>query len=271
MSIEEMKRRKAELGYTNEQIAQLSGVPLSTVQKIFAGITAQPRYDTLMALERVLGQRTDRVCEAELQYRAGAETCSGEMTQSGYTLEKFYEITEGRRAELIDGEIYYLSSPSTKHQMILGALWRALDEYIANRNGTCIPFMAPCDIKLKKEKNEIFQPDIFVVCDLNQIQEKYILGAPDLIVEILSLTTRTRDMSLKLNKYVQAGVREYWIVDPENERVVVYLQEEQLSMRIYGFHDRIPVSIFDGHCLIDFEKIFTKVNEVYSQQTFPEF
>lgn len=96
------------------------------------------------------------------------------------------------------------------------------------------------------------QPDILVVCDENKINKEGIFGAPDLVVEVLSPSTRKKDMSVKLAKYMGAGVREYWIVDPDAKRVIVYDWEREEILNIYGFGDKVPVGIFDGKCEVEF-------------------
>ena len=97
MNLEELRKRKMALGYTNEQIAQLSGVPLSTVQKIFAGVTQQPRYETLLALERVLDKGTDRVRESLFEYRSGSGAGTAGKKQGEYTLEDIKNLPRKRQ------------------------------------------------------------------------------------------------------------------------------------------------------------------------------
>ena len=123
MTIEEMKERKKELGLSNETLAQLSGVPFSTVQKIFSGKTTAPRQRTIEALERVLrtvsGIKNPQPREKGLVLRetAPAYVCK---KQGEYTLEDYYAIPDERRVELIDGEIFDMAAPSAEHQLILG-------------------------------------------------------------------------------------------------------------------------------------------------------
>ena len=116
MTVEEMKRQKRMLGYTYDKIAELSGVPLGTVQKIFSGVTESPRYDTLQALEKAFkSQEGDRIEEAAAMYRA--------RQQGNYIIEDYYALPEDRRAELIDGIIYDMSSPTSVHQLIGAEIW----------------------------------------------------------------------------------------------------------------------------------------------------
>lgn len=258
MKLEELKRRKYELGYTNEMIAEKSGVPLSTVQKIFAGFTLNPRYETRLAIETVLNEYPDKVMETPATYNAEA----GPVKKQGeYTLEDYYDMLEEYRVELIDGVIYDMTSPHQVHQRITTAIWGTLEAYIKRNEGKCVAFTSPSDVRLMQDDKTIVQPDVFVVCDRNKLTGYTVEGAPDLIVEILSKSTRRKDMTVKLSKYIEAGVREYWLVDPQKKKVIVYLSGEgelveDLDVKLYGFEDQIPVMIFENQCVVDMKKIY---------------
>ncbi|MGN0333958.1 MAG: Uma2 family endonuclease, partial [Lachnospiraceae bacterium] len=107
------------------------------------------------------------------------------------------------------------------------------------------------------------QPDVFVVCDRSKIIKRCTYGAPDLIVEILSPSTRKKDISIKLKKYIGAGVAEYWIVDPDKKTVVVYDFAHDELPAIYGFDAKVPVGLFDGECEVDFAEIFEYISFLY--------
>ena len=158
------------------------------------------------------------VRENALDYQYGGKKVS---------YEEFLEISEKStlRMELLNGEIYILSSPDIGHQEILGRLYVLFHGYFKGKK--CRVFLAPFDVRLKKKDiktPDVFQPDILVVCDLqNNISEKgRYLGTPTLVVEILSDSTRNRDMVDKLNTYMLSGVKEYWIIDIKNESILVY-------------------------------------------------
>lgn len=93
-----------------------------------------------------------------------------------------------------------------------------------------------------------------VVCDEKKINRKRIYGAPEMLVEVLSESTKRKDLTIKTEKYRKAGVREYWIVDIENERIIVYDFESDDVMRIYGFDEKIPVAIWNGKLKIDMKE-----------------
>ena len=255
MTITEMKEKKQEWGYTNEMIAQISGVPLGTVQKIFAGITASPRYDTLQALERVFCPDSSLVCEAAEPYFV--------KRQGDYTLKDYYALPDDRRVELIDGVIYDMTAPTNPHQMIQGELFFQLKSYINGKKGPCIPFMAPADVQLDADDKTMVEPDVFVVCDRNKITKSHTIGAPDLVMEILSPSTWRKDSYTKLAKYTLAGVREYWIIDPETLKIMVYDLENNTMAQLYTFKDYVPVLIFGSDCKIDFPQIYEKMKFLY--------
>lgn len=260
MTLEEMKERKRQLGYTNEQIADWSSVPLSTVQKVFSGATQAPRYETLRAIEEVL---TDEPAEASLMVREAAVKYGApiEKHQGDYTVEDYYAWPQDERIELIDGVIYDMGSPSWTHQGIVGEIFFALRDYVKKNKGTCKVGLSPMDVQLDCDNRTMVQPDVMVICKRDRITKKNILGAPDLVVEVLSKGTRKKDMTIKLNKYTNAGVREYWIVDPENERVIVYDLENDLAIALYTFDNQVPVRIFDEKCIIDFREMKEYIGE----------
>lgn len=256
MTIEEMKKRKKELGYTYDQIAELSGVPLGTVQKIFSGVTESPRYDTLRALEQIFKvEESVRIEDAKAVYHL--------KQQGDYTLEDYYAVPDERRVELIDGVIYDMAAPTSIHQLLCTQLWRKLWEFIEERHGECVPMVSPLDVQLDGDDRTMVQPDILVVCDRTKLSKRGIIGAPDFVVEILSESTKKKDLFVKLSKYLSAGVREYWIIDPDKRKIVVYDFEHDEFPVIYGFDAKIPVAIFNGECEIDFSEIYRYIEFLY--------
>lgn len=259
MTIEEMKERKKELGLSNETLAQLSGVPFSTIQKIFSGKTAAPRQRTIEALEKVLRTvsaiKNPQPREKGLVLRETAPAYARKK-QGEYTLEDYYAIPDERRVELIDGEIFDMAAPSAEHQLILGEMYIQFRACTDAHGLPCRVFLSPCDVQLDNDEKTMVQPDLFVLCREFDKSRRSIAGAPDLTVEILSDSTRCKDLLLKTYKYLNAGVREYWIVDPKHREVIVYdFSNEDLIPEKYTFHDKVPVHISEGQCSIDFEQI----------------
>ena len=122
------------------------------------------------------------------------------------------------------------------------------------------------DVQLDCDDRTMVQPDVLVVCDRDKIIKRCIYGAPDFVVEILSPSTKRKDGIIKLSKYISAGVREYWIVDPDKKQVVVYDFQKEDYPVIYGFGGEIPVGIFDGECRIDFAEIYEYMLFLYEKE-----
>ncbi len=270
MTFEEMKKRKKELHYTNEKIAELSGVPLSTVQKIFSGATKYPRLGTMVALGKVLKEETPYSIEeidpsifvkeepARYGYSRDSSAQINGKKQGEFTVDDYRALPDWPRYELIDGVLYKLNAPSTGHQRMLARLFRKFDEYIQNKGGSCEPFFAPLDVQLDCDEWTMVQPDLLVVCDPDQVKDWGIWGAPDFVLEVVSPSSRNNDKLLKLKKYRNAGVREYWIVDLEEKLVIAYRFGEENTFGIYGFENKVPVWIYDGDLEIDFNEITAK-------------
>lgn len=170
-----------------------------------------------------------------------------------YTLEDIYNLPEGKRAELIDGNIYMMSPPNRKHQQIVGRLFNRISNYIASGNGTCEPYISPFAVFLNEDDKNYVEPDISVICDRNKLTDKGCSGAPDWIIEVVSPGSQRMDYMTKLFKYRTAGVREYWIVDPKDESVSVY-DFERDNMGKYNFSDIVRVGIYED-LEIDFSEL----------------
>ena len=161
-----------------------------------------------------------------------------------YTTEYIYSLPEGQRAELIDGNIYDMAPPSLRHQELLFSLARIIAEHIDSKNGTCKVILAPFAVFLDNDNKTYVEPDISVICDKNKLNEHGCNGAPDFIIEIVSPSSRRMDYNIKNGKYAEAGVREYWIVDPEKKRTTVYRYEEDAAPMLFTFDQTITVGIY---------------------------
>ena len=186
-----------------------------------------------------------------------------------YTLTDYYQIPDERRVELIDGVIYDMSAPGCDHQLIAGLIHARLLAHVSSRKGTCLPMISPVDVQLDCDEKTMVQPDVVVVCDRSKVIRRCIYGAPDLVIEILSPSTRRKDVTIKLNKYIAAGVREYWIIDPDQCRVLVYDFSAAIYPVIYGFDAKIPVAIWDGDCVIDFQEVYDYIHFLYEKDPNP--
>jgi len=162
-----------------------------------------------------------------------------------YTIDDIYALPDGERAELIDGQIYYMAPPGRIHQKISWKLHQAIGNYIDSNRGTCEVYAAPFAVFLNENDKNYVEPDISVICDRNKLTDRGCNGAPDWIIEIVSTGSRRMDYYIKLFKYRTAGVREYWIVDPEKERVTVYNFEKETTDE-YTFNTPVTVGIYEG-------------------------
>jgi prevent-host-death family protein len=198
------------------------------------------------------------VRENALDYQNGGKKVS---------YDEFVEINEKStlRMELINGEIYLLSSPIIIHQELSARLYRAFSDYFDGKK--CKVFFAPFDVVLKKkaiDELDVLQPDLLVICDLsgNVDQKGKYKGIPALVIEILSETTRKKDMIDKLNTYMLSGVDEYWIIDPMQEKVLIYNFDDY---EIKGFNttarnDSAYSLLFDG-LFVEMNGLFEKLLE----------
>jgi Uma2 family endonuclease len=184
-----------------------------------------------------------------------------------YTYADYLTWMDDVRRELYDGFIKLMTpAPSSRHQLISsnlnGMFWFFL------RDKKCQVYSAPTDVRLPKNKNTksdkqiytVLQPDIFVICDLSKIDERGCLGAPDFIIEIVSAKNSQRDTRDKFEIYQEHGVREYWIIHPNDETVNVFVLDETGKFQfkgMFGGDDKIPVNIFNGDLLVDLTEVFT--------------
>lgn len=170
-----------------------------------------------------------------------------------YTIKDIYALPEEKRAELIDGQIYYMAPPTRIHQKIISKLNQLIANYIERNNGQCEVYPSPFAVFLEENSNTYVEPDISVICDLEKLNEKGCKGAPDWIIEVVSPSSKKMDYYTKLFKYRNTGVREYWIVDPDKNKILVYNLEKEDGGE-YTFSDKIEVGIYKDFC-IDFSKV----------------
>ena len=170
-----------------------------------------------------------------------------------YTIEDIYALPDGERAELINGQIYYMAPPSRKHQSIVGELFAVIRDYIRKNNGSCRIYPAPFAVFLSEDDTTYVEPDISVICDPKKLNDKGCSGAPDWIIEIVSPGSRRMDYYTKLFKYRSSGVREYWIVDPDKDKITVWDFEGD-DVEEYTFHDGVPSHIYTD-LAIDLSKL----------------
>lgn len=163
------------------------------------------------------------------------------------------------RYELIDGEPYMMSSPSRTHQVIVGELYGQLRGFLKGKPYKV--YISPFDVRLNAagdNDDTVVQPDILVVFDSSKIDESGCNGAPDMIIEVVSPSSGKLDRLIKLQKYQEAGVKEYWIVEPDSQTLLVYSLESGKRVSVTYFDaDSVPVKILPG-CLIDMREVFAE-------------
>ena len=281
LTLFELKKLQKEYGFSYDEIAKKSGVPLTTVQKIFGGFTASPRRKTLDKLEKAFADVSSEwklgsamtgrsasgtVGETEYKYRTSdidvrraAERLLDAKKQGEFTVDDYHVISDVWRIELIDGVIYDMTSPAVDHQHLVGGIYAQLLACADRRGDGCMPLISPIDVQLDCDDKTMVQPDVIVTCDKKKVRKRVIFGAPDLAVEVMSPSSRMKDRVTKRDKYRDAGCREYWIVDPAEERVKVYGFESGVD-GLYTFEQKVPVGISGGECEVDFSAIKKRID-----------
>lgn len=269
MLYEKLNQQKKKIGITTEQLSRLSGVPVGTINKILRGETKSPRYDTLQALEKVLFAD----CSSEWKENGPAgdhasdliqETAEYLTKQQGeYTVEDYRKLPEDMRAELIDGTLTFLEAPDFTHQELVAELIFAFKLYIRKEGGSCRILSSPLDVQLDCDDKTMVQPDIVLICHDDRITRRGIFGAPDFCIEVVSDSSRKRDYGIKVQKYMNAGVREYWIIDAKRQKIICYWFEgkDAPEIAMYTFLDLVPVGIYEGNMKINFPEIVERLWE----------
>lgn len=197
----------------------------------------------------------------EIKVHESAESYHSEGKSASF--KRFLELSQAdeiRRYEYIDGKIYAQASPTISHQYAVSKLLAAFDRYF--QQSRCTPFTAPNDIRLKRLNQEavnVVQPDLMVICDLdeNLNEEDYYIGVPSLIVEVLTKSTQSIDLVKKLDLYMSSGVKEYWIVNPVNKEITIYGFENYMVEQTGAYKNTESAHsfIYDG-LSVELENIF---------------
>lgn len=181
-----------------------------------------------------------------------------------YTFADALAWDESERIELVDGEAVMMAPPSRVHQKISFEIGRQIGNYLEGKK--CEVYPAPFGVRLFEKDGDapedidtMVEPDISVVCDKNKLDKHGCKGAPDMVVEVLSPSTLRHDRFVKLALYQRAGVREYWIVEPETRTVQVYTLESGIlhPRAFYGPEDVAKVNVLEG-CFIELSKVFAE-------------
>jgi len=181
-----------------------------------------------------------------------------------YTYADYLTWSEEERWEIINGVPYLQAAPTWQHQAVLLDLARQFANYLQDKS--CRVFTAPFDLRIPEanEKDEetinVVQPDIIIICDNSRLKKTGYYGVPELIIEVVSPSTGQKDKIEKFNLYEKAGVKEYWIVEPDEKVVMVFTLEEGRYGRpqMYSEEDKVKVSIFDD-LVIDLKPVFERI------------
>ena len=180
-----------------------------------------------------------------------------------YTYADYLTWEGPERFQLINGEVFQMASPSVAHQALLMEL--STNFYIWLKGKPCRVFASPLDVRLFSRKDKldttVVQPDLLVVCDKNKLGKGSVEGTPDLVMEIVSPSNKHSELFLKFNYYLKAGVKEYWVIDPEIKKVCVHIYENGHYISTnYEDGDSIPVSILPG-LKISLEELWVRLPE----------
>ena len=162
------------------------------------------------------------------------------------TAEILSMFDEKQKIELLDGRLIFNNSPTLEHQNLVMSIGKKIDRFIDDNHGKCRMINVDVDVRLDEDDYTVLIPDIMVICNPEIIRNDGVWGVPDWVVEVTSPSTKKMDYGRKMHKYLLSGVREYWIVDPQEEKVVVYTEGELVVAHLYSFEDEIPVYIYDG-------------------------
>lgn len=273
ITLADILRIKEERGYSVAKLSEYSGVPVGTLQKLLRGESKNPRKATLDAIEKVLygdeklypgkayeyeveGRRPDMLKEPAVRYGSSLRE------QGEYTLQDYYALPDDRRVELIDGYFYDMAAPSMIHQQIAGLIYAQIRDFIDKNGGDCIAPITPVDVQLDCDNKTMIQPDVLIVCDPKKVRNFGVLGAPDFVLEVISPSSQKKDMLTKLAKYMSAGVKEYWVIDPERKVLVVYLAEERGMPCIYPLQGEVGIQLYEGRLKVDLGKLDRTIEQM---------
>ena len=173
-----------------------------------------------------------------------------------YTYTDYLKWDDGVRRELIDGKIYLMAGSNRRHQKLSGNLYEQFKAFLKGK--ACEVYYAPLDVRLNADTldDTVVQPDLMIVCDDSILDDAGIKGAPDMVIEILSPATADYDRITKFNMYLQAGVKEYWIIDPVTKSLAVnILIDDRYITHVYANEETTPVHVLEG-CTINLLEIF---------------
>ena len=219
------------------------------------------------------------VCEGEAEYNAGSTALNfkpGQQVSGGtikkpgeYTVEDYMALPDGDRKELIDGVFYDMATPLFIHQAVAASLFYKIQSFIKENKGDCIAVMAPSAVQLDCDDKTMVEPDIYIICNRDKIKRFGVYGAPDFVLEVLSDSTRNKDLKIKSFKYMNAGVREIWYIDLKTRTLITYYEGDDYLPAIHPLEGSLGLAIYDGRLEINLAELGDIIEE-YSKLTDPE-
>ena len=252
---------REHLGMSQRELEKKSGVRQSEISKIERG-EGNPSLKTIEKIMTAINHEINYVPKNSKRKSVSDCLPTNESVakyinkcQGNYTISDIEQLPENISIELIEGIIYDMSVPTLKHQMIVNYITHSFNEFIHAKNGTCIALSGPTGVWFENDDTDLLIPDMLVVCDRSKLKAKGIVGAPDFVLEVMSPSTRHRDLVEKFKIYAEKGVREYWIIDPTNRKLIVHHFEKTDIPEIYGFNNNACVGIYNGELNIDLVEI----------------
>lgn len=168
-----------------------------------------------------------------------------EKREEPYTIDDIYTLPDGKRRADWRKDLFYVHT-ELDTSADSAFFDRTIGNYIEDNSGKCEIYPAPFAVFLNNDKTNYVEPDISVICDTSKLDKKGCHDAPDWVIEIVSPSSRSMDYFIKANKYHDAGVREYWIVDSEDKLITVYGFDNEITVEHYNFGEEVPVGIYEG-------------------------
>lgn len=253
---------------TQKDVESKTGITQSDISKYERG-EGNPSLDTINRIAAAFDRKVkiDFLVRPEGKHIDASEFSGAEgildyipvwKSQGQFTVKDIQNIPEEYKVELINGVIRLMGQPSIQHQMAASFFNVEIGMFIKKNKGKCSVMQTPALIFDDKDLSDTYLiPDVAVVCDKSNIGKNGIINFADLIIEIVSpgVKNRKHDYKTKMNIYMKAGVKEYWIVDIEKQRVTVLAEQDAYMPTIYGFDSEIPVRIYDGELVVDMKEM----------------
>lgn len=232
------------------KIERAEGNPsIATVGKLLAGMGRVIGFDS--AYNKNL-PRTDISVPASC-----ASYLNPDRKQGQFTTRDIDMLPEDVRVELLDGILYDMAMPTYTHERIVAEILGDFIVYIRSKKGQCIATASNTGVYFDHDNKNFVVPDVVVICDKSKAKKKGVVGGPDFVLEVVSPSSRIRDIRKKEKLYSEKGVREYWIIDPERKTLIVnnYEDEYTYGTEIHGLNEVVGVGIYGGELKIDLNKI----------------